>query len=100
MNMPSNEPLGQEPINPVSALVFRILFDEDQRAPAAIPAAQARIWAAIDALHKSNDRSDRISLLERVSEGLHRARCGTDPRQVREHFARLTDQWLGCATLQ
>jgi hypothetical protein len=87
------------PGNPLSALVFRILIDSSARDHASIPAVQSYIWGAIDSLRKADDRSGRIELLERVSQGLHLTRTGADPLQLHGFFAGLTDQWLECATL-
>lgn len=88
-----------EPGNSLSAFVFRILFDDEARLPAALPAAQARIWSAIDRLRQSEGRSARVAILERVSEGLHRLRTGKDPIELKAHFRGLAGEWLGCATL-
>lgn len=86
----------------VSASVYRVLVaDLAEGDIAALPAAQAVIWRAIDRLHAFGDAGGQIEVLEEVSRELHTLRHEPHrpPQAARARLATLTLQWLERAPL-
>lgn len=99
MTMPINPQALQRQISvPVYAvLVADLAYDEI----AAVPAAQAVIWRAIDRLLETGGARRQVGVLESISRELHALRHERrDPAHVAQARLRaLTRDWLECAPL-